>query len=274
MRSRFMRHTTIIKLALLASLGFGASTAVPRDTNRDIENRDIEARRSTERRVFSDAEITYGFLKITFGTEFPTDQRPDRIRRYDGPVRIFIDSRAKPDRRGQVVEIVADIGSRVNNLDIAVTQERNEANVVVTLVLDRDLAPTIRSLYGRERAQKIQRSLEPQCLASFAKDETSRILRSEVILVVDAGDFVFYDCAYEEILQALGPINDDNSVPWTMFNDDVSMGFFDVYDQLLLNILYDPRVKPGMTREDTLAMLPLILPDARQFVARTNNFGP
>jgi hypothetical protein len=26
-----------------------------------------------------------------------------------------------------------------------------------------------------------------------------------------------------------------------MFNDDVQMGFFDVYDQFLLNILYDPR---------------------------------
>jgi hypothetical protein len=58
-----------------------------------------------------------------------------------------------------------------------------------------------------------------------------------VILPVDAGEFTFYDCAYEELLQALGAINDDRSVPWTMFNDDVQMGFFDVYDQYLLNVL-------------------------------------
>ena len=58
-----------------------------------------------------------------------------------------------------------------------------------------------------------------------------------MILPVDAGEFTFYDCAYEELLQALGAINDDRSVPWTMFNDDVQMGFFDVYDQYLLNIL-------------------------------------
>ena len=32
-----------------------------------------------------------------------------------------------------------------------------------------------------------------------------------------------------------------------MFNDNVSMGHFDVYDQYLLNILYHPRIKPGMT---------------------------
>ena len=57
-----------------------------------------------------------------------------------------------------------------------------------------------------------------------------------MILPVDAGDFTFYDCAYEELLRALGVINDDQSVPWTMFNDDVQMGFFDVYDQYLLNM--------------------------------------
>jgi len=67
---------------------------------------------------------------------------------------------------------------------------------------------------------------------------------------VDAGDFTFYDCAYEELLQGLGAINDDPSVPWTMFNDDVQMGFFDVYDQYLVNILYDPRIRPGMTKAE------------------------
>ena len=66
-----------------------------------------------------------------------------------------------------------------------------------------------------------------------------------MILTVDTGDFVFFDCAYEELLQSLGPINDTNSVPWTMFNDKVSMGFFDVYDQYILNLLYDPRIKAG-----------------------------
>ena len=33
-----------------------------------------------------------------------------------------------------------------------------------------------------------------------------------------------------------------------MFNDDVQMGFFGLYDQYLLNILYDPRIRAGMTR--------------------------
>ena len=88
-----------------------------------------------------------------------------------------------------------------------------------------------------------------------------------MILPVDAGDFTFLDCAYEELLQALGPINDDASIPWTMFNDDVQMGFFDLYDQYLLNILYDPRIRPGMTKQEVEAVLPEVLPTVRAWVS-------
>ena len=135
---------------------------------------------------------------------------------------------------------------------------------------DRDLARTIRAdLRHRPRAPH-PASLEPQCLSGFRKDDSFRILRSDVILVADAGDFVFYDCVYEELLQALGPINDDSTVPWTMFNDDVQMGFFGVYDQYLLNILYHPRIRPGMTRAEVEAVLPQVLPEVRAFVAKVN----
>ena len=142
------------------------------------------------------------------------------------------------------------------------------------LVHDRDLARTIRSLYGTNRARRIQRSLEPQCLSGFRKDRNFQVVHSDVILVADAGDFVFYDCIYEEILQALGPINDDSTVLHSMFNDNVHMGFFGIYDQYILNILYHPRIRPGMTREEVKAVLPEVLPAVRAWVTRVNNLPP
>ena len=223
-----------------------------------------------ERRTFSDAEIIDGFFKVTFGAEFHVAGGVDRIRKYDGPVRIFIDNRATPDRTSQVEAAIADIRRRIRNLDIVRTERRDDANMVVSLIHDRDLARMIRAVYGIDRARRIQRSLEPQCLSGFRKDESSRILRSDVIITADAGDFVFHDCVYEELLQALGPINDDTTVPWTMFNDDVQMGFFGVYDQYLLNILYDPRIRPGMTRAEVEALLPMVLPAVRAFVENNN----
>jgi hypothetical protein len=172
-----------------------------------------------------------------------------------------------------VAGVVADIRARIQHLDIATTDRATDANVVVTLVREHDLPAAIDRIYGRERALLIQRSLAPQCLSSFRKDESFRIVHSDVIVVSDADNFTFYDCLYEELLQALGPINDTNAVPWTMFNDNVQMGFFDVYDQYLLNVLYDPRIEPGMAVDDVLAVLPQVLPAVRAWVGRINGLA-
>jgi hypothetical protein len=234
------------------------------------ENPDINSRRASERTDFTNDEIADGFFKIAFGAELQIGQPEARIRKFDEPVRIFVASKGLPDRRSEIAAIVGDIRARIDHLDVAVTDDPNAANFFVTLVAKHDFKRTIRSLYGSEKAKRIQQSLQPQCLSGIGKDERFRIRRAEVILPVDAGEFTFYDCAYEELLQALGAINDDRSVPWTMFNDDVQMGFFDVYDQYLLNILYDPRVRPGMTKDELNALLPDILSTARAWVTHAN----
>jgi hypothetical protein len=234
------------------------------------ENPDIASRRAAERHDFTNEEITDGFFKIAFQAELQVGPKSDRVRKFDEPVRIFIDSKAQPDRSAEIATIVADIRRRIDHLDIDITDDKEAANFVVSLVADRDVAATIRARYGASRANRIEKALTPQCLSGIGKDKQFRIRRAEVILPVDAGDFTFYDCAYEELLQGLGAINDDPSVPWTMFNDDVQMGFFDVYDQYLLNILYDPRIRPGMTKLEVEGLLSGVLPAARSFVSKAN----
>jgi hypothetical protein len=237
------------------------------------ENLEISSRRAAERMDFSNDEIRDGFFKIAFSAEMQIGAPADRVRKFDEPVRIFLDSKAKPDRSAEISQVVADIRARINHLDIAITNDREAANFVVMLVSDNEVSATIRARYGDRRAKEIDKSLDPQCLSGIGKDKQFRIRRAEAILPVDAGEFTFYDCAYEELLQALGAINDDRSVPWTMFNDDVQMGFFDVYDQYLLNILYDPRVRPGMTRNEVKGLMPELLATARNWVQPANRQG-
>jgi hypothetical protein len=263
--ARLIRKSMAMTLAAIA-----IALAVIGSDAANAENPDISSRRASERTDFTNDEIKDGFFKIAFSAELQLAAPSERVRKFDEPVRIFVEIKGSPDRRAEIAAIVADIRARVNHLDVAVTSDRQAANFTVTLVAERDLARTIRTRYGSERARQIQKSLDPQCLSGIGKDERYRIRRAEVILPVDAGDFTFYDCAYEELLQALGAINDDRSVPWTMFNDDVQMGFFDVYDQYLLNILYDPRVRPGMTKEEVSALFPEVLSAAREWVTRAN----
>jgi hypothetical protein len=264
-----------MKITAVATLTLSIiTTAAPTMVATAAEHHEISSRRATERKAFTDAEITEGFFKTAFGAELHLAGPVNRIRKFDAPVRIHVDNRARPDRRSEVVKVVADIRARVQHLDIAMADGAEDANVVVMLVRDRDLGRAINRLYGRDQARLIQRSLVPQCLSSFRKDESFRIIHSDVIIVADAGDFIFYDCVYEELLQALGPINDTNLVPWTMFNDEVQMGFFDIYDQYILNILYDPRIRPGMAAAQVQAVLPQVIPTVRDFVARMNNLAP
>jgi hypothetical protein len=232
------------------------------------ENESVKVRRSSERTAFSDAEIADGLFKIAFGSELSVAGGTNRVRKFDGPVRVFLDNRAHSNRPADIAAVIGDIGTYVDHLDIRLTEDRKAANVVITLVRNRaELLRTMRSFYGRKRADEIERRLQPRCLSGFGEDPEHRIRRAEVLLTDDGGDFSFLDCAYEELLQALGPINDDRSVPWSMFNDDVQMGFFDIYDQYILNILYDPRVRPGMTRRELELILPDILPEIRKWVS-------
>src|SRR5438309_1951647 len=232
----------------------------------------IASRQRAEKKSFTDAEIVDGFLKTAFGAEYHLAGRVDRIRKFDGPVRVFAET-DRADRKAQLARVVADIGTRVQHLDIAMSDTSEAANVRVKLVRDRDLYRTIASFYGAERAREIRTSLDPQCLSGFRKNDSFEIEHSDVILTVDNGDFTFLDCAYEELLQSLGPINDTSSVPWTMFNDNVSMGYFDVYDQYILNVLYDPRIRPGMTVLEVRALLPAVLIDVRAWVKRLNDLA-
>jgi len=262
-----MRVSLLNCLRLAAALAvFAAAWPLPASS----ETPEIAARQRVEKKDFTDAEIVEGFLKTSFGAEYQLAGRVDRIRKYDGPVRVFAEG-SRADRKAQLAKVVADIGQRVQHLDIAMVDKAEDANIMVQLVRDRDLTRTIAKDYGNERAHEIKTSLDPQCLSGFRKNDAYEIERSNVILTVDNGDFVFFDCAYEELLQSLGPINDTSSVPWTMFNDKVSMGFFDVYDQYILNLLYDPRIKPGMTVDEVRAVLPAALADVRVWVRKVNN---
>jgi Protein of unknown function (DUF2927) len=255
--------------AVLVAIAFGCVVWQPAAS---AEIPAIASRQRAEKKAFTDSEITEGFFKTAFGAEYHLAGRVDRIRKYDMPVRVFADGN-RPDRKAQLAKVIADIGQKVQHLDIAMADNSDSANVVVKLVRDRDLYRTITSFYGSERAKEIKTSLDPQCLSGFRKNEKYEIEHSDVILTVDNGDFIFLDCAYEELLQSLGPINDTSSVPWTMFNDNVSMGFFDVYDQYILNVLYDPRIQAGMTVAEVKEVLPEVLVDVRAWVKKINNLA-
>ena len=129
--------------------------------------------------------------------------------------------------------------------------------MLVKLVRDRDLYRTIATFYGSERAREIKSSLDPQCLSGFRKNDKFEIERSDVILTVDAGDFVFLDCAYEELLQSLGPINDtDERAVDHVQRQRLRWAISASTTSTCSTCSIDPRIKAGMTVAEVKALLP------------------
>src|SRR5215470_18154228 len=93
-------------------------------------------------------------------------------------------------------------------------------------------------------------------MTSVKSTADGKIVHSASFIIVDRGDKVFLDCAYHELLHAFGLSNHDQHNPWTTLNQRRMVGYLTAYDRSLLTLLYDPRIKPGMTRRRARAILP------------------
>ncbi|MTW18820.1 DUF2927 domain-containing protein [Rhodoplanes serenus] len=250
--------SVVLSIALPAGLGAGVAAAGPR---RAV---------TSDRGPFTDAQILRGFAAVTGAAEYATSPA-DRIRRFEAPVRVRIEAdprlgRAGATRRAMVEAVVADIGRGIAHLDLRLAAANEPANLTVLLVRRRDFDAAVAGVFGPERARTILARLAPLCVSGFARDDEFRITRAAAILAVDVSAFDVRDCAYEEILQALGPSADTDAIPWTMFNDRVRTGRFGRYDRYLLNLLYHPRMAAGTPPAEARAIAAAVLPEVRRRV--------
>lgn len=69
-------------------------------------------------------------------------------------------------------------------------------------------------------------------------------------------------CVNEEMSQAMGLPNDSPDARPSLFNDKLEFAFLTEHDEILLRMLYDPRLRPGMTVAEVRPLLPAIARDA------------
>ncbi len=72
-------------------------------------------------------------------------------------------------------------------------------------------------------------------------------------------------CIHEELAQSMGLPNDSPEARPSIFNDDEEFALLTRHDELLLRILYDPHLRPGMTAAEAR---PIVEKIARELLAR------
>ena len=60
-------------------------------------------------------------------------------------------------------------------------------------------------------------------------------------------DLLRLSCIHEEVAQGLGLSNDSPQARPSIFNDDEEFALLTSHDELLLKMLFDPRLEPGMS---------------------------
>ena len=211
---------------------------------------------------FSTEELLEGFEKTVFGLEYRSwSWRPYLVKKFTTPVLFYVHNLSARDRTQTVHRFIKEIDNRIGGLTTGVTNDPAKANFEIYVVDRAQYEPVVKKdIYKNEHAR-----VPGRCLVRVVSGRKG-IKRSAAVIVSDEGEFLFKRCLVEELLQGLGPMNDDEQLTHSVFNDSSRHSRFTVFDQIILNMLYDPRIKPGMSIQQTRSILPLVARDARRRV--------
>ena len=210
---------------------------------------------------FTAAELSKGFLALAFGSDLRIGARPLGIRRFDRPIRARVIGGGSVDRTIAMSRVIQEYARDVPALGLAFATSAAAPDIEVRLIDEKDFQSALQEAFGPKVARDFVSRTDPQCMTSVKSTADGNIVHSVSFIIVDKGEDVFLDCAYHELLHAFGLSNHDQRNPWTTLNQNRMVGYLTVYDRSLLALLYDSRIKPGMTAREVRAVLPRIIAD-------------
>lgn len=218
---------------------------------------------------FNARQLTDNFIRIALYDEYIqragvliAEATQRQLVRWTKPVRVTLhfgpsvsETQRKTDRR-QTLAYLRRL-SRVTGHPISLVETGANFHV---LVMDEDervaFTPKIPSLFpGIDKPALDQIRNMPRetfCTVFSSYTEVARPSFTTAIAVIRAEHptRLRQSCLHEEIAQGLGLFNDSPAARPSIFNDDEEFGLLTTHDEMLLRVLYDPRLKPGMTEED------------------------
>jgi hypothetical protein len=209
------------------------------------------------------------------GGRFVRAESPAALRRWDRPVRVAVmtGASAAPEdasrdranvaaftrRLAQLtgLDMTLGEGADVNFLVLFMTSDERTAFADQVAAFYPDFAPAV---MGALR----DTPLDTFCTAYAFSDPGKPSVYSAVIILIRAEHppLTRLSCVHEEMAQAMGLPNDSPDARPSLFNDSLEFAVLTEHDAILLRMLYDPRLRPGMTAEEARPLLPAIAADA------------
>ena len=219
---------------------------------------------------FTASNLVKNFERIALFEEYAVhngryieQQTPSSLRRWERPILIglnFGPSVAKELRKADTayVRSFAKRLSRLSGLDIRLTDARR-ANFSLLFLNKDEQRDYTQKLVGKvdflsppivNEIENSPRGIYCTAYSVYTINETNPVagFRGAIILIKgEHRDLMRKSCIQEEMAQALGLTNDSPRARPSIFNDDEEFALMTRHDELLLRMLYDPRLKIGMT---------------------------
>ncbi|MGR3713435.1 MAG: DUF2927 domain-containing protein [Shimia sp.] len=207
------------------------------------------------------------FEEYALGTGVSQKGQASDLRRWDRPVRVNIEFGPSVTPRMQATDTAA-LDALLPRLASAtghkITKNATRANFHV-LVVGHDDHDTVESRISEllPNASPSTRNLfldiprDFLCfVTTFSTSDPSYHYDTAVALIrAEQPDLLRKSCLHEEIAQGLGLPNDYQQARPSIFNDDDEFALLTTHDEMLLNMLYDSRLRAGMTVDEARPIL-------------------
>lgn len=212
---------------------------------------------------YTEPQLIDAFVRTVFGGEY-SSWNSRAVKKFAGPVRFYVEDRSGLGRREDAERFVRTLPGAIAGLRASVVDDPRQANFRILIIRRDEYRQVVTGeVFGRPRSD----FAPGKCLVRLVAG-LNGIVRSDAVVVADEGEFLFRRCLIEETLQGLGPVNDDPTLADSVFNDTSRHASFTRYDRHILNMLYDPRIRPGMSRAQAEAVLPAVIRDVRRRLGR------
>lgn len=225
---------------------------------------------------FGPSDLARNFLAIAFYEEFShrggaliARPREVRLQRWTGPVRLAVDFGAsvpESQRQRDLADIRGLAGrlSTLTGLPVSLVDEDPNFRIAIDNSSERTtLGVRLRAFMPGVSAGAVRSATEMKAdvyctVFSHMAGKSGTYDRAFVVIRGELPDLLRRTCLHEEIAQGFGLINDSPQARPSIFNDNEEYALLTRQDELMLKMLYDPRLRPGMTLSEARPIVDII----------------